>query len=172
MSSQNGLRSTHTLALLLTQENKIVDHTQNTKVSIKRIKKEDMKKQVTFDLDIKHYHGPKKPSMPGGDSIRSVWSLKVLAEQSVIRRRAQDLGFGFLKSIACVPKPPEYFGFNTKLAREQSHSLKPATTVMYTPLIDMVLSDPDTMMTAMYEAQRLAVKCGQTFTIFTADQQL
>ena len=64
-------------------------------------------------------------------------SLKVLAEQSVIRRRAQDLDFGFLKSIACVPKTPEYDGFNTKLAREQSHSLKSATTVMYTPLIDM-----------------------------------
>ena len=60
ISSQNGLRSTHALALLLTQENKTVDHTQSTKGSMKRIKKEDMKKQVTFDLDIKHYHGPKK----------------------------------------------------------------------------------------------------------------
>ena len=88
ISSQNGLRSTQALALLLTQENKIVDHTQNTKVSIKRIKKEDMKKQVTFVLDIKHYHGPKKPSMPAGESIRYVLSVKVLAEQSVIRRRA------------------------------------------------------------------------------------
>ena len=43
---------------------------------------------------------------------------------------------------------------------------------MYTPLIDMDPSDPDTMMTAMYEVQRLIVQCGQTFTIFTADQQL
>ena len=43
---------------------------------------------------------------------------------------------------------------------------------MYTPLTDTVPPNPDTMMTAMYEAQRLTVKCGQTFTIFTADQQL
>ena len=43
---------------------------------------------------------------------------------------------------------------------------------MYTPLIDMVPSDPDTMMTAMCEAQRITVECGQGFTIFTADQQL
>ena len=43
---------------------------------------------------------------------------------------------------------------------------------MYIPLIDMVPSDPDTMMTAMYEAQKLTVKCGQTFTLLTADQQL
>ena len=84
--SQNGLRSTHALALLLTQGNKNVDHNQNTKVSIKRIKKEDMKQKVIFNLDIKHYHGPKKQSMPAGESIRSVLSLKVLAEQSVIRR--------------------------------------------------------------------------------------
>ena len=96
VSSQNGLQSTHALALLLTQENKTVDDTQNTKVSIKRIKKEDMKKQVTFDLDIKHYHGPRKPSMPAGESIHSVLSQKVLTEQSVIRRSAQDLDFGFL----------------------------------------------------------------------------
>ena len=48
----------------------------------------------------------------------------------------------------------------------------PATTIMYTPLIDMVPSDPDTMITEMYEAQWLTVKCGQTFTIFMADQHL
>ena len=81
-----------------------------------------MKEQVTFDLDIKHYPGPKKPSMPAVESVRSVLTLKVLAEQSVIRRGAQDLDFGCLKSIECVPKTPEYSGFNTKLAREQSHS--------------------------------------------------
>lgn len=96
-----------------------------------------MKKQVTFDSDIKHYHGPKMPSMPAGESIRSVCPLKVLAEQSVIRRRAQDLDFEFLKSIVCVPQTPDYGNacvpqtpktpiwkvkkdFNTKLAREQS----------------------------------------------------
>ena len=50
--------------------------------------------------------------MPVGEIIRSVLSLKVLAEQSVIRRRAQDLDFEFLKSIACVPKTPENGGFN------------------------------------------------------------
>ena len=80
ISSQNGLRSTHAIALLLAQDNKTVDHTQNIKVSIKPIKKEDMKKQVTFDLDIKHYHGPKMPSMPAGESISSVLSLKVFSK--------------------------------------------------------------------------------------------
>ena len=51
-------------------------------MSIKRIKKRRYEKAGHFDLDIKHYHGQKKPSMPAGESIRPVLSLKVLAEQS------------------------------------------------------------------------------------------
>ena len=43
---------------------------------------------------------------------------------------------------------------------------------MYTPLIDMVPSDPTTMMTAMVEAQNLTRQSGYVFTVFTADQQL
>jgi hypothetical protein len=43
---------------------------------------------------------------------------------------------------------------------------------MYTPLIDMVPSDPTTMMTAMVEAQKLTRQSGHVFTVFTADQQL
>ena len=127
---------------------------------------------MTSDVQIKHYHGPKKPNMPESEGIRAVLPLKVLAEQIIVRRRAQDLDFEFFKSVACVPKTPEFGGFNTRLAREQNQGVKPATTAMYTPLIDMVPSDLDTMMTSMCEAQRLTVKCGQSFTVFTADQQL
>ena len=36
----------------------------------------------------------------------------------------------------------------------------------------MVPADPDTMITAMCEAHRQTVKCGQEYTVFTADQQL
>ncbi len=70
------------------------------------------------------------------------------------------------------PLPSEYGGFNTKMTREEGQSPKPATMALYTPLIDMTPSDPDTMMTAMSEAQRLTKRCGQTYTVFTADQQL
>ena len=58
------------------------------------------------------------------------------------------------------------------LARNQAHSAMPATTAIYTPLIDMTPSDPDTIMSAMLESQRLTNKCGQTITVFTNDQQL
>ena len=36
----------------------------------------------------------------------------------------------------------------------------------------MVPHDPDTIMTAMVEAQRLTKQSGQTITVFTNDQQL
>ena len=43
---------------------------------------------------------------------------------------------------------------------------------MYTPLIDMMPSDPSTMMTAMVKAQQLTNSYGQAVTVFTNDQQL
>ena len=42
----------------------------------------------------------------------------------------------------------------------------------YSPLIDMVPSDPSTIMTAMIEARRITKNTGQSMTLFTADQQL
>ena len=51
-----------------------------------------------------------------------------------------------------MPKTPDLDEFNTRLVLEHASSPRPATTAMYTPLIDMVPADPDTMMTAMREA--------------------
>ena len=50
---------------------------------------------------------------------------------------------------------PEYAGFNTRMSRQENHGLKPGTSVAYSPLIDMVASDPSTIMTAMIEARRI-----------------
>ena len=36
----------------------------------------------------------------------------------------------------------------------------------------MILSDPDTVMSTMLEAQRLTNKCGQSITIFTNDDRV
>ena len=127
ISSQNGLKSTHALALLLTQEKESVGEDQNCRETIKRISKEDMKKPVVSDVDIKRYHGPKKPDtcMPFDKTKHSVLPLKLLAEQVVLLQRAKDLDFGFFKSIVFVPKTPEFGGFTTRLARE--HALSPPT---------------------------------------------
>ena len=43
---------------------------------------------------------------------------------------------------------------------------------IYTPLTDMKPSDPDTILTATVEAQRMTQITNQSITIFTVDQQL
>ena len=58
------------------------------------------------------------------------------------------------------------------LSRQQDHALRARTFAVYTPLTDMVPSDPTTMMTAMVEAQRLTHLTGQNITVFTNNQQL
>ena len=60
----------------------------------------------------------------------------------------------------------------TRLCREQGRYPKPKTKAVYLPLIDMPPAHPNTIMTAMSKAQQLTEKIGQTFTVFTADQQL
>jgi len=50
--------------------------------------------------------------------------------------------------------------------------VKPATKAVYLPLIDMNPAHPDSMLTAMTDAQRLMKECGQNITILTNDQQL
>ena len=69
-------------------------------------------------------------------------------------------------------KVSEYAGFNTRMSREENHSLIPETSVAHSPLIDMVPSDHSTIMTAMIEARRITKHTGQSMTVFTADQQL
>ena len=82
------------------------------------------------------------------------------------------MDFGFLKRVITKPNTPEFGGFNTKLSREQGQSAQPATRAICTPLIDMTPADPDTVMTAMVQTQKLTKECGQEITIFTNDQQL
>ena len=67
---------------------------------------------------------------------------------------------------------PEWNGFNSRVAREEGLTVNPPSRVTYTPLIDMKPSDPDTMLTAMIEAERLTQQVGQEIVVFTSDQQL
>lgn len=59
------MQSTYALALLLAQSQPTTDtpHTDYDE-TIKRLKKEDMKSDVTSDIPVHHYNGPKKPGMP------------------------------------------------------------------------------------------------------------
>ncbi|KAI8496654.1 hypothetical protein Bbelb_253090 [Branchiostoma belcheri] len=132
-----------------------------------------MKEQTIEDIPVQRYHGPKKPNMPSSEVNRSVLPLKVLTHQSVVAlERARHLDAEFFKCVATSTNPVEFGGFNTMLCREQGQSVKPATKAVYLPLIDMNPAHPDSMLTAMTEAQRLTKECGQGITILTNDQQL
>ena len=67
---------------------------------------------------------------------------------------------------------PEWNGCNSRVAREEGLTVNPPSRVTYTPIIDMKPSDPDTMLTAMIEAERLTQQVGQEIVVFTSDQQL
>ena len=58
------------------------------------------------------------------------------------------------------------------MCRDQGHTLKPKTKVVYLPLIHKPPADPDTMMKAMVKAKQVSENVGQEYVIFTADQQL
>ena len=110
--------------------------------------------------------------MPVQEATRTVPSLKMLASQQISLARARAVDYDFQQNVIREKDVPEYNGFNTRASQEQGQSIHPATKAIYTLLIDMVPSEPDTIMTAMKEAQKLTLSTGQAFTLFTNDQQL
>ena len=71
------------------------------------------------------------------------------------------------------PQTTEFDGFYTKLVHEHALSPTPATTALYTPLIDMDPTDQDTMMTAMCEVlKKLKLKGWLLNVNRNANQQL
>jgi hypothetical protein len=146
ISSQNGKMSTHSLAVFVTQpchENVC----ENQTARFQRIKKDEMTQSIDFDHKTERYTGPKQVAMPQGHFQKTVLLLKVLAHQVVSMQRASFLDTTFLNDILGKDKCPEFNGYNTANARKQGQGLQTKTNAKYTPLIDLVLSDPDTIMT-------------------------
>jgi len=171
ISSQNGLQSTHALAMLLTQTC-AKGHETKQQDTIRRIRKEEMTTEVESDVSIQRYDGPKKPAMPPPKAKKTVLPLRVLSAQVLAANRAYIRDFDFLSQVIREKGCPEWNGFNSFVNRNEGHTVRPATTCVYTPLIDMKPSDPDTMLTSMVEADKLMKSVGQNFVVFTCDQQL
>lgn len=169
ISSQNGKLSTHSLAVLMTQPDVKIHHQEQ---SIQRLKKTEMSQHIEYELDIVRYNGPKKPNFPSQFVKREIPTLRLLAHKAIAQRRANETDFAFLTDVVKFDDCPEFNGYNTRLCREQGQFPQPKTKAVYLPLIDMPPADPDTIMTAMKKAQQLTEESGQTFTLFTADQQL
>ena len=108
--------------------------------------------------------------MPPNGATKAVCSLKSLAHQVVVVRRASETDLSFLQDVFTQDNCPEFHGYSTKHSREQSHLPLAKTKALYLPLIDMKPSDPDTMMTAMARVQELTSETGQNFSVLTCDQ--
>ena len=78
----------------------------------------------------------------------------------------------FIQEVITTDKCLEFNGYNTKLCREQGHSLAHKTKVVYLPLTDKPPAHAATMMTAMVKSKQTSEAANQRLTILTLDQQL
>ena len=51
---------------------------------------------------------------------------------------------------------PEFNGYNIRLCQEQVHMKRPKTKVVYLPLIDKPLADPDTIDDSITKGQQVS----------------
>ena len=71
VSSQNGNKQFHSLALLMIQPSSKLGKTGKEHSTFNRLKTSDIKDTLIRDVPLAHYSGPKKPSMPPGEVISS-----------------------------------------------------------------------------------------------------
>ena len=170
ISSMNGLRQTHSLALMMIQSGE--DNNSKRDDIFSRLKVADMKDEDLPGVDIIPYRGSKKPDMPEHYADTTILPPEFIAKQEKSAQLNSEFDFQFLKSIIIGENIPEYSGFNTQRARESGQSLQKSTTAIYQPLIDAKPSDHSTILTAMKKAMELTASTDQSHTIFTCDQQL
>ncbi len=170
ISSPNGMLSTHSLAMIIIQPAHSNDIAQSD--TIPRLKKSDMTNIIDDrqESEPEYFTCQKKPPMVNLQTCSL--SSDLLHHQDVSRKRAIDNDFAFIQDVLSSDKCPEFNGYNTKICREQGHSLAPKTKVVYLPLIDKPPAASATMMTTMLRAKQISEAASQRYTILTLDQQL
>ena len=61
--------------------------------------------------------------------------------QAVSRARAEEIDFDFFNDIISKKECPKYNGYCTRVNRDQGHTIRPSTKIVYLPLIDMNSSE-------------------------------
>ncbi len=126
-----------------------------------------MSDPVDYEIDIQRYNGSNKPDMPQKCTLKTFyrWSFSFISNWQ--NRGKKSLILPFLDVIT-KPECAEFNGYNTAISQEQGHTVKTKTKAVYLPLIDLVPSDSDTMMTALVVSWKWLEK----YVIFTCDLQL
>jgi hypothetical protein len=150
ISSPNGLKQTHSMAIIMTQEKTSAVKAEKGLASIRRKTKKELQSVVFPQPAIHRYKGPANPPMPQNEAISNVRPLKMLASAALSVARANDADFHFMNLIANDVTLPEYNGYNTRITRESGQNLKPATHVTYFPLINMNTAKADTILTTIH----------------------
>ena len=164
-SSANGKKSTHSLAVIMTQPQSNVSSEQKKETTIRRLSKQEARQPIECDHEVIRYHGPKKPDMPAAFTVPEFTADQdSMIELDVLERRAKEIDLSFLQDIHKRPDCPEYNRYNAETIRASGQSVKPKTCVTYMPLIDMPPAHHDTIMTAMTQAQTLSLEAGQKFS--------
>ena len=115
ISSMNGLKQTHSLAMMMLQAG---DENGEEQCQIDRLTSAEIKDNELPDVNFVQYKGPKKPEMPKNEALQSVPALSIIAKGVLSAHISSEFDFQFLKSVIMIPGVPEYSGFNTKKARE------------------------------------------------------
>ena len=168
MHSQNNKLLCHCLATILTRNGDRPDAGRK----FLRLKKVDMTKPINeaSSIEIATYIGPKKQSMP--TYVRRRLNEEFIRRQTVSRERGENIDFQFYVDVSVSKDCPEYNGYCTRLTREQGQTLRPKTQTIYLPLLDMIPANPTTIQTSIKHAKVLSTRHGQSFCVYTCDQQL
>ena len=121
IASPNGLKSIHSLALLVTQVQESVNDAKVSQ-SVRRLRKEE-NGDLAQAVDIQYYKGPQKPSMPDTFARHSVLPDQVRDAQVISMNRAQEVDYSFLCRMIGDSSTPECNGFNTEMVRFQGQLL-------------------------------------------------
>ena len=170
LSTQNGLKQTHSLASVILQYRKVPQ--EDKRKPIPRLKKCELASAKLKEPEMKIFKRQKKPSMSNSYAQRGVVPLKILCSQSIMVARSEAIDFQFIKEILTQPSVPDFAGYNTKQMRESGQITKTKSKLIFRPLINKTLSDPSTMLTAMCDIEDASHQAGQQVTVFTCDQQL
>ena len=165
--SQNGLKQTHSMAVIMTQKHQTIEKPiQNLKLVRQKSNKE-LSSLLKQEITVQRYKGPSNPPTPSEAARYEVLPLSVLARAAFSINRANYNDFHFMNLMGSGVEIPEYNGCNTNIAREAGQGLQPATHVTYLPP-----AKPNTALTTMHLVKSETEKTWQEYTVFTNDQQL
>ena len=112
LSTQNGLKQTHSLATIIVQH-RDQPHTER-RDPIPRLMKSELPTVELNEPELKIYKGQQKPSMPDSCAQRGVLPLKILCSQIINVNEAKTTDFQFIKDVLTEQSVPDFAGYNTR----------------------------------------------------------